>query len=130
MKDPNTGKFTKGNPGRAKGSKNVRTLQWEELGEAITGHHAERFTTLLDELWQSHDTADRMKAADLYLRTLDYFKPKLSRIQQAPEPPVTIPMLVVRNGVAQVPDDWPGPALRIEREVIGAPARPSNSEPR
>lgn len=81
MKDPNTGQFTPGNPGRPKGTKNVRTLQWEELGETITGHHANRFTALLDELWESSDTAERMKAADLFLRTLDYFKPKLQRIQ-------------------------------------------------
>lgn len=31
-KDPRTGKFTKGNAGRPKGTKNTRTLQWEELG--------------------------------------------------------------------------------------------------
>lgn len=81
MKDPNTGKFATGNPGRPKGTKNVRTLQWEELGDTITGHHANRFTELLDELWESEDTAERMKAADLFLRTMDYFKPKLQRIQ-------------------------------------------------
>ncbi len=33
--DPNTGKFTPGNPGRPKGSKNVRTRRWEEVDPAL-----------------------------------------------------------------------------------------------
>jgi hypothetical protein len=130
MKDPNTGKFTKGNPGRPKGAKNVRTLQWEELGELITGHHADRFTTLLDELWQSKDTAERMKAADLFLRTLDYFKPKLQRIQgQGDNGHGIIPPLLAHDGIVQVPPNWPGPIVNICREMIKgeeAPPRKPN----
>lgn len=124
MKDPNTGKFTKGNPGRPKGTKNVRTLQWEDLGEMITGHHANRFTELLDELWNSGEVAERMKAADLFLRTLDYFKPKLQRIQgQADNGHAFIPPLVAHDGVVQVPHNWPGPIIDITREVITAEER-------
>jgi hypothetical protein len=121
MKDPNTGQFTPGNPGRPKGTKNVRTLQWEELGDTITGYHADRFTTLLDELWQSKDMAERMKAADLFLRTLDYFKPKLQRIQGTQDGPKFIPPLVVTNGMAKIPEDWPGPTIHIHREIITGP---------
>lgn len=112
--DPDTGKFTSGNPGRPKGTKNVRTLQWAELGDTITGHHAVQFTTLLDELWNSKDMADRTKAADLFLRTLDYFKPKLQRIQTRPEGEVKIiPPLVLVDGVATIPENWPGPIIRL-----------------
>lgn len=42
-KDPRTGKFAKGNPGRPKGTKNTRTLQWEELGKELADRHADKF---------------------------------------------------------------------------------------
>jgi hypothetical protein len=144
MKDPNTGQFTPGNPGRPKGTKNVRTLQWEELGDTITGYHADQYTTLLDELWQSKDMAERMKAADLYLRTLDYFKPKLQRIQ-IPAEPVTIPTPIITMqgcGECSCPDcqiiphgKYPHAAhvkqldngIAIVREVIGRTPPPSKA---
>lgn len=86
-KDPTTGQFTKGNPGRPKGSKNLRTLQWEELGKELTERHSAKFNALLDRLWESKDMNDQVRAAELFLRTVEYFKPKLSRIQGDELPP-------------------------------------------
>lgn len=79
-KDPRTGKFTKGNAGRPKGTKNTRTLQWEELGKQITEANTAKFNGLLGRLWDSPDINDQVKAAELFLKLVEYFKPKLQRI--------------------------------------------------
>ena len=114
MKDPNTGKFTKGNPGRPKGSRNERTLQWEELGKEITEGNAARFNDLLGRLWDSSDLTDQMRAAELFLKVVEFFKPKLQRVQVPSDGgPKLIPPLLVQDGIARVPENWPGPQIRF-----------------
>ena len=54
--DPNTGKFTQGNPGRPKGSKNVRTRCWEEVGELLVNEHAGRFADVLERASEGRGT--------------------------------------------------------------------------
>lgn len=66
------GKFAPGNPGRPKGAKDHKTRQWDALGEAICNEHTERFNTVLAKM-EDEDFAE------MYLKTLEYFKPKLSR---------------------------------------------------
>jgi hypothetical protein len=69
-----------GNPnGRPQGAKSERTLQWEQLGESITGQQAEQFNDFLNKLWGSRNDEDKMIASELYLKTLEYFKPKQAR---------------------------------------------------
>ena len=69
-----------GNPnGRPQGARSERTLQWEALGESITGQQAEKFNEFLDKLWSSRNDEDKMIASELYLKTLEYFKPKQAR---------------------------------------------------
>jgi len=87
-------------------------LQWEDLGASIIGHHAERFGNLLDNLWDSEVPADRVRAAELFLRTLDYFKPRLARVQ-VKEEAVRIPPLVAVDGVVRIPPNWPGQVVEI-----------------
>ena len=117
--DPHTGQFATGNPGRAKGSKNVRTLQWEELGKEITEANAARFNALLGRLWDSPDLSEQIRAAELFLKITEFFKPKLLRVQARPESmPVLIPPLIVKDGFATVPDNWPGPVIRIHRATL------------
>lgn len=70
---------TNNSSGRPVGSKNKRTEQWEALGESITGHQAEKFNEFLDKLWGSRNDEDKMIASELYLKTLEYFKPKQAR---------------------------------------------------
>ena len=65
--------------GRPVGSKNKRTEQWEQLGESITGQQAEQFNDFLNKLWGSRNDEDKMIASELYLKTLEYFKPKQAR---------------------------------------------------
>lgn len=69
-----------GNPnGRPQGARSERTLQWEALGESITGQQAEQFNAFLNKLWGSRNDEDKMIASELYLKTLEYFKPKQAR---------------------------------------------------
>lgn len=77
-----TGQFAQGNPGRRKGSKNRRTVQWKEFGETLVNDHTGKFSKVLNELWKSDDPNDHIKAAELFLKLLEYFKPKMKR-----EPP-------------------------------------------
>lgn len=70
---------TNNSSGRPIGSKNKRTEQWEALGESITGQQAEQFNAFLDKLWSSRNDEDKMIASELYLKTLEYFKPKQAR---------------------------------------------------
>ena len=65
--------------GRPVGSKNKRTEQWEQLGESITGQQAEQFNDFMNKLWGSRNDEDKMIASELYLKTLEYFKPKQAR---------------------------------------------------
>jgi hypothetical protein len=73
-----------GNPnGKPVGAKGQMTLQWEALGDSITGHQAEQFNAFLDKLWSSRNDEDKMIASELYLKTLEYFKPKQARTVHA-----------------------------------------------
>lgn len=117
--DPDTGKFTQGNPGRPKGSKNERTLLWEDLGKEIMERHTVRINDLLERLWDSTDPADQLKAADLFMKLAEFFKPKLQRTQGQPEKGYgLIPPLIAHDGVVQMPHNWPGPVINVCRQVI------------
>lgn len=72
--------FQKGNSGRPKGAKGKRTLQWEALNEAIIGKQAGAFNNFMNELWGG-SRKEKLIAADLYLKTLEYFKPKQARTE-------------------------------------------------
>jgi hypothetical protein len=80
MERDEQGRLKKGHGGlKPKGAKSEKTLQWEALGESITGQQAEQFNAFLDKLWKSRDDQDKMIASELYLKTLEYFKPKQAR---------------------------------------------------
>ena len=65
---------TNNTKGREVGSKNVRTQQWEALGDAISSVHTERFNAVLASM-------DDETFARNYLMVLEYFKPKLARTE-------------------------------------------------
>ena len=58
--------------GKQKGSKNQKTKAWEALSESITGNDADNFRKHMDHLWKTSPH----KAAELFLKTLEFFKPK------------------------------------------------------
>ena len=75
-----------GNPlGRALGAKGKKNEQWDALHESIVGLHADNFNKNLTELMESTDVKDRIKAMELYLQVLEYFKPKHSRVAHVGE---------------------------------------------
>jgi hypothetical protein len=89
--------------GKPKGIKNRRTLEWQELGESIRTKHAERFNNVLDQL-------DDEKFAEMFLRTMEYFEPKLQR--------------------SEVKQDTGPVEIRIVRDYgTGNSAKASSSEP-
>jgi hypothetical protein len=101
-----TGQFAKGNPGRPKGTKNIRTLQWAELGNEITNANADRFNELLSRLWDSSDINDQVRAAELFLKMAEFFKPKLQRITIPLEPaPFPVPIITMSGCNACTCDD-------------------------
>jgi len=59
--------------------RNQKSKAWEALSESITGGQAEKFQEFMNELWAG-DKQDRVKAAELFLKTLEYFRPKMSRV--------------------------------------------------
>ena len=77
--------FEKGNPGRPPGIKNERVQQWEALADSIVGEQADRFREHMNALWESEDVKHQQMAAELYLQTLEYFKPKQARTVHAGE---------------------------------------------
>ena len=65
--------------GRPVGSKNKRSLQWEALGEFITQEGAEIFMDNLVSMMGADDKKERLSGMDMYMKTLEYFKPRLNR---------------------------------------------------
>lgn len=75
--------------GKPKGTKAKKTLQWESLGEAISGQQAENYSDLMNELWVG-TIEQRLLAADLYLKTVEFFKPKQSRVENSQDGDIKI----------------------------------------
>ena len=65
--------------GKPKGAKGKKTEQWEQLAETLTGEQSDEFAKFMGELW-SGGKDDKLKAADLYIKMVEYFKPKQSRV--------------------------------------------------
>jgi hypothetical protein len=72
--------FKEGNSGRPRGAKGKKSAQWEALAESITGEQADHFSNHINKLWTSNKPEDKDKAADLFLKTVEYFKPKQARV--------------------------------------------------
>jgi hypothetical protein len=77
--------------GVKKGFKQAKTKQWELLGESIANEHTERFNQLLSE-------SDDEAFMDLYLKTIEYFQPKLQRSEVKQETTGEQTIKIVREG--------------------------------
>jgi len=77
MAAPKGNKYSNGRPS---GSKNEKTKQWESLADSITNEQAGKFNEYLNSLWNGN-TQQKLVAADLYLKMLEYFKPKHARTE-------------------------------------------------
>ena len=67
--------------GVKKGGKQPKTKQWEALADTLTGDQSDKFSGLMDALWNG-TKADQLLAADLYIKMVEYFKPKQARVEQ------------------------------------------------
>lgn len=67
--------------GRPKGTPTKKTAQWEALADSITGEQAEKFASYMNKLWDSDNPKDQQTAADLFIKTVEYFKPKQARVE-------------------------------------------------
>ncbi len=80
----------KGKPG-----KHLKTKQWEALGEFITQEGAERFADIMN-------TSDNDTFIDMYLKALNYFKPKINQNYNEDKSAVSIEYINVSK---QFPDE-------------------------
>jgi len=71
--------FQKGNSGKPKGARHKKTQQWEALADTLTGDQSEKFSKLMNTLW-SGTLQQQLQAAELYIKMVEYFKPKQSRV--------------------------------------------------
>ena len=88
-----------GNPnGRTKGTKNEKTLQWEELGHSLLTRHSERANSILA---QCNDDV----FMDNYGKLLEYFMPKLARTEtkMQAETETTIRFVHDNDSIASAP---------------------------
>jgi len=60
--------------GKVKGSKNLKSIQWEELGHSLLTNHSGRANQILA-------TCDDEMFLDNYTKLMEYFKPKLARTE-------------------------------------------------
>lgn len=71
------------NKGRPTGAKSEKTIQWEELGEALIARHSERANQIMS-------TCDDDVFMDNYTKLLEYFKPKQARVEMKSEGNITV----------------------------------------
>lgn len=87
-----------GNPkGKPVGAIGEKTKQWDALGEAIVGRQAEKFNDYLEELWNGNKS-DKAMASELYLKSLEYFKPKQARTEVKQEGVQQMEIVITRKG--------------------------------
>lgn len=87
MPAPKGNKFGRG---RVPGSKNEKTLQWEELGRSLLSVHSERANQILA------DCGDDI-FLDNYGKLLEYFKPKQARTEIKQDGVTTVEIVFVRK---------------------------------
>lgn len=68
---------------RRVGEKTTRGQQWEDLHEAIVDCHAGRFNQILGDLMDSDDLDEKVKGAEMFIKVLEFFKPKHQRMTHA-----------------------------------------------
>jgi len=68
--------------GRKKGTPNVRSQQWDSMGEFLLQQGSER---LLDYMQSCEDR----EYTEIFLRLIEYFKPKQARVEESVEGELT-----------------------------------------
>jgi len=90
-----------GNPnGRPNGAKSEKTKQWEELANSIVNEQSEQFNEFLMSLWTGNKQ-DKALASELYLKTLEYFKPRQARTEVKQEGVQQMEIIIKRKDSSQ-----------------------------
>ena len=76
------------NAGSKPGSKKKKTIEWERLGKFLTETGAERALTVMGKM-------EDEKFIDVYMKMLEYFKPKLARTEIRDADHVIRPFIVL-----------------------------------
>jgi len=96
--------FKPGQSGNAKGkpvgAKSEKTKQWEELANSIVNEQSEQFNQFLLSLWNGNKQ-DKAMASDLYLKTLEYFKPRQARTEVKQEGVQQMEIIIKRKDSSQ-----------------------------
>lgn len=77
---------------RPKGSKNQKSIEWEQFGKALTEQGLDRIAAILD-------TCDDETFIRTYVQLLEYFKPKMKRLEvrDSDASPVIIQVIRTNN---------------------------------
>lgn len=106
--------FEKGNKlsnGRQLGCRSMKTRQWDSIGDYLVQHGAEHFLLHLQKLAKKNPE----KYCDRFMQILEYFKPKMARIEKKTEVTIT------DNRVMYLPDrDTKRIDTTDESEIIDA----------
>lgn len=89
--------FKKGNPGKPKGAISARIKAWKALGDTIAGIQADLFKETVTDLMSSEDMKERVSGCELYIKALEYFKPKQARITHTGEKESPINIIIAKN---------------------------------
>jgi hypothetical protein len=76
---------------RPKGSKNQKTIEWDEFGRMLTEQGIKRVAAILE-------TCDDETFIRTYVQLLEYFKPKMKRLEVRDHESSPVEIRVVRTG--------------------------------
>jgi hypothetical protein len=102
MSNPNISKFgfkkgQSGNPsGKPKGAVSLKTQGWQLLAETIT-------TTLTDKFMEEMDKLEGTAYINAYLNMMEYFKPRLSRVESKVEQTNVEQVVINIPGMTELP---------------------------
>jgi hypothetical protein len=86
--------------GKPVGAKSEKTKQWEELANSIVNEQSEQFNEFLMSLWTGNKQ-DKALASELYLKTLEYFKPRQARTEVKQEGVQQMEIIIKRKDSSQ-----------------------------
>ena len=106
--------------GRQAGTPNAVTLTLREQVEQAAGDVP--LPVLLATIGKAAmDAKDLPLALAAFSKAAPYIYPRMQAIHVENDPTVLIPPLVAHNGVVEVPKDWPGLVIEINRKILTGP---------
>jgi hypothetical protein len=93
------GKGKTNNPkGRTVGSKNQKSIEWEQLRDSLTGELSGKFNEIMVD-WANGDDEQREAFVNAFIRIMEFHKPKLARTALSNEGDVPLVQIVLEGKV-------------------------------